>query len=159
MTDIEALLKQYEEVNAELNKQISENGKAFVESLFQEVFDQHEGLNVIGIVGWTMGFNDGEPCYHQQHTYVGEMQYSSWRDRTYPDFEDESGDFAEDFEYDEDENTHLNSKCETLSEVSAQITAYDEIIERVFDTNFKIVVTRGEDGKVVVNQDWYDCGY
>ena len=159
MSDIKSLLKQYEEVNAELNKQISENGKAFIEALFQEVFDQHEGLNVVGVVGWTMGFNDGEACYHQQYTYTGEMQHSSWSDRIYPDFQDESGEFEEDFEYDEEENTTLNSGCLTLAEAKAQITAYDEIIERVFDTNFKIVVTRGEDGKVKVNKDYYDCGY
>ena len=159
MSDIKSLLKQYEEVNAELNKQISENGKAFIEALFQEVFDQHEGLNVVGVVGWTMGFNDGEACYHQQYTYTGEMQHSSWSNRTYPDFQDESGWFEEDFEYDEEENTTLNSGCLTLAEAKAQITAYDEIIERVFDTNFKIVVTRGEDGKVKVNKDYYDCGY
>jgi 23S rRNA maturation mini-RNase III len=87
------------------------------------------------------------------------MQYSFWRQRTYPDFQDESGDFEEDFEYDEEENTTLNSECKTLAEAKAQITAYDELIERVFDTNFKIVVTRGEDGKVEVSQDYYDCGY
>ena len=159
MSDIKSLLKQYEQVNAELNKQIRENGNAFIEALFQEVFDQHEGLNVVGIVGWTMGFNDGEACYHQQYTYTGEMQHSSWNNRSYPDFQDESGDFEEDFEYDEEENTTLNSACLTLAEAKAQITAYDEIIERVYDTNFKIVVTRGEDGKVQVNKDWYDCGY
>lgn len=156
--NIKELLKQYEEVNAELNKQIKENGETFIQQLFQDVFDKHEGLNVVGIVGWTMVFNDGEACYHQQYTYTGEM-YKTWRKDFRPDFEDESGDFAEDFEYDEDTNTHLNSSCTTLAEAKAEIVKYDEIIERIFDTNFKIVVTRSEDGSVVVNQDYYECGY
>lgn len=159
MTDIKTLLKQYEEVNAQLNNQISANGEAFIESLFQEVFDKHPGLNVVGIVGWTMGFNDGEPCYHQQHTFTGEMHTSSWRDHSYPDFEDECGDFEEEFEWDEEERTHLNIECSTLSEAKADIDKYEEIIERVFHTDFRIVVTRNEDGKVKVDVDDYECGY
>lgn len=158
--NIKELLKQYEEVNAELNKQIKENGKSFIQQLFQDVFDKHEGLNIVGIVGWTMGFNDGEACYHQQYTYTGEM-FESWRKDGvfHPDFQDESGDFAEDFEYDEDDNTHLNSSCATLAEAKAEIEKYNEIIERVFDTNFRIIAKRLEDGSVEVSQDFYECGY
>lgn len=160
MSDIKSLLKQYEEVNAELNKQISENGSNFIQALFQEVFDKHEGLNVVGIVGWTMGFNDGEACYHQQYTYTGEM-HEGWRkDGTFfADSVEESGDFSEEFEFDEDTNTHLNSQCTTLAQAKAEIEKYDEIIERVYDTNFRIVVTRNEDNTVNVDQDYYDCGY
>lgn len=154
MSDIKSLLKQYEEVNAELNKQISENGSNFIQALFQEVFDKHEGLNVVGIVGWTMGFNDGEACYHQQYTHTG---VPGWKD--YPDFYEESGDFSEEFEYDEDTNTHLNSQCTTLAQAKAEIGKYDEIIERVYNTDFRIVVTRNEDGTVNVDQDYYECGY
>ncbi len=160
MSDIKSLLKQYEEVNAELSKQISENGNNFIQALFQEVFDNNEGLNVVGIVGWTMGFNDGEACYHQQYTYTGEMREGWMKDGTFfADFVDESGDFSDEFEFDEDTNTHLNSDCKTLAQAKSQIEKYDEIIERVYNTNFRIVVTRGEDGKVIVDQDHYDCGY
>lgn len=160
MSDIKSLLKQYEEVDAELNKQISENGSNFIQALFQEVFDKHEGLNVVGIVGWTMGFNDGEACYHQQYTYTGEMK-ESWRKdgTTFPDFEDESGDFAEEFEWDDEERKHLNIECTTLAQAKAEIEKYDEIIERVYNTDFRIVVTRNEDGTVNVDQDYYECGY
>lgn len=42
MTDIKALLKQYEEVNAELNKQIKESGTEFIQQLFQDVFDRNQ---------------------------------------------------------------------------------------------------------------------
>lgn len=154
MSSIKQLLNQYEEVNAELNKQIKDNGEAFIQELFQDVFDNHQGLNVIGVVGWTMGFNDGEACYHQQYTYTGTP---GWKD--YPDFYEESGDFEEEFEFDAEENKHLNSECSTLEQAKAQVEAYDEIIERVFGTNFRIVATRNEDNTVAVNVDEYDCGY
>lgn len=154
MNDIKTLLQQYEEINAELNKRIAENGKVFLEQVFQEIFDRHEGLNVVCIVGYTPSFNDGDPCTHNQYTFVGNT--STWGSI---DFVDEIGNFEDDFEYDEEEGTHLNSNCKTLSDVESQVAAYDEIFERVYDTNYRIVVTKDETGKVSVNCDEYYCGY
>lgn len=157
--DIKSLLKQYEQVNKELNKQIKENGNEFIEALFQEIFDQHEGLNFVLIRGYTPGFNDGEPCTHSQETFVGSGWYASYRERDVYDFEDYE--LYEEFGVeDEDEpSKHINSACTTLKEAKAQIEAYDEIIERVFITNFDLKITKGEDGKVKVVEDDYYCGY
>ena len=149
MSDIKQLLKQYEEVNKELNIQIKENGEVFINTLFQEIFDQHEGLNVVAIVGYTPGFNDGDPCTNSSYIYTGHDN----------DFVDELGSFEESFEYDEETEEHLNSKCTTLDQVWSQVSAYEEIIERIYDTNFQIVVSRSEDGNVVVCVDEYYCGY
>lgn len=151
--DIKTLPKQYEQVNKELNKQIKENGNEFVEALFQEIFDQHEGLNFVLIRGYTPGFNDGEPCTHSQNTFVGANDYGS-----YLDFEDYE--LYEEFGVEEGETeNHINKDCKTLKEAKAQIEAYDEIIERVFVTNFDLKITKGEGGKVKVVEDEYDCGY
>lgn len=151
--DIKSLLKQYEQVNKELNKQIKENGNEFIEALFQEIFDQHEGLNFVLIRGYTPGFNDGEPCTHSQNTFVGANDYGS-----YLDFEDYE--LYEEFGVEEDDaENHINKDCKTLKEAKAQIEAYDEIIERVFVTNFDLKITKGEDGKVKVVEDEYWCGY
>lgn len=151
--DIKSLLKQYEQVNKELNKQIKENGNEFVEALFQEIFDQHEGLNFVLIRGYTPGFNDGEPCTHSQNTFVGANDYGK-----YLDFEDYE--LYEEFGVEEGETeNHVNKDCKTLKEAKAQIEAYDEIIERVFITNFDLKITKGEDDKVKVVEDEYWCGY
>ena len=149
MSDIKTLLKQYEEVNAELNKQIKENGGGFINTLFQEIFDQHDGLNVVAILGYTPSFNDGDPCSHNSFIYTGDNN----------DFVDEIGSFEETFEYDEENEEHLNSKCTTLAEAYNQVSAYEEIIERIYGTNFQLIVTRNEDGSVDVSEDEYDCGY
>ena len=155
MTDIKTLLKQYEEVNAALNKQIQENGKEFIQNLFQDVFDQNPGLNFVMIRGWTPGFNDGEPCTHSQETFVGRISWGCYQDfsdyELYDEFE---------VEFDEGDNvvSHINSECKTLDQVYEQLEAYSEIIERVFDTNFEIQA-KLVDGKVVVTEDEYDCGY
>lgn len=164
MTDIKSLLKQYEEVNAELNKQIAENGKQFLESVFQEIFDQNEGLKLIYILGWTPGFNDGEPCTHSQERFVGSSHAWSYRgeERLSYDFDDRElyEEFEVEFEEDGDKViSHINSGCKTLDQVAKQVAAYEELVERVYNTNFEIKVTVNDEGKVVVDQDWYDCGY
>lgn len=166
MTDIKALLKQYEEVNAELNKQIQENGNAFITQVFQEIFDQNEGLKYIHIIGWTPGFNDGEPCTHSQESAVGSSHtyYSNYygRDVVSHDFEDRE--WFDEFEvkFSEGSNTvvsHINSGCKTLDRVAKQVSAYDELIERVFNTNFELKISTDDNGKVVVDEEYYNCGY
>lgn len=165
MSDIKALLKQYEEVNAELNKQISENGKQFLESVFQEIFDENEGLKLIYIRGWTPGFNDGEPCTHSQESFVGYSQnyYSHYRQSNVTSYDFDDYELYEEFdvEFDENDNvvSHVNSECKTLERAKQQVDAYEELIERVYETNFEIKVTLNENGKTVVDHDWYDCGY
>lgn len=151
---IKQLLEEYEKVSAALNEKIQQGGKKFMEELFQEVFSQHEGLDVIGIVGYTPSFNDGEPCTHSHYIYTGaKLSYGD-----YIDFVDEVGDFEEDFEYDEEDDDHINSKCPTLKEAKDQIEAYDEIIERVYGTNFRIVVKRTSNGVEIAYEE-YDPGY
>ena len=151
---IKQLMEEYEKVSAALNEKIQQEGEKFMEELFQEIFSQHEGLNVIGIVGYTPSFNDGEPCTHSQHIYTGaKLSYGD-----YIDFADEVGDFEEDFEYDEEDNDHINSKCLTLEEAKDQVEACSEIIERIYDTNFRIVVKLTNDG-VKVEHEEYDPGY
>jgi hypothetical protein len=165
VTDIKALLKQYEEVNAELNKQISENGKQFLESVFQEIFDQNEGLKLIYIIGWTPGFNDGEPCTHSQESFVGSSHTWSYRGEECLSYDFDDRELYEEFEVEFDEEdsdtvvSHINSGCKTLDQVTKQVAAYEELVERVYNTNFEIKVTLNSEGKVVVDQDWYDCGY
>ena len=161
MSDIKALLKQYEEVNAELNKQIAENGKQFLESVFQEIFDQNEGLKLIYILGWTPGFNDGEPCTHSQESFVGDSRHVGYLSREYYDFEERELFDEFEVELDEDDNvlSHINSECKTLDRVAKQVSTYEELVERVYNTNFEIKVSLNAEGKVVVDQDWYDCGY
>ncbi len=163
MTDIKTLLKQYEEVNAELNKQIQENGTAFMQSVFQEIFDKNPGLKLVYILGWTPGFNDGEPCTHSQEAYVGSSYQPSWRDQPYYDFDDRELFDEFEVEWDEEDNdkvvSHINSECKTLNDVLAQVNVYDELVERVYNTDFELKIHLNDAGKVVVDHDWYDCGY
>lgn len=163
MSDIKALLKQYEEVNAELNKQIRENGNAFMESVFQEIFDANEGLKLIYIIGWTPGFNDGEPCTHSQESFVGKSHTWTYRGEPTVSYDFEDRELFDEFEVEHGDNdevvSHINMECKTLDQVVKQVEVYDELIERVYETNFEIKVTLNDQGKVVIDVDEYDCGY
>lgn len=152
MSNIKQLLKQYEEVNAELNKQIEENGDKFIQELFQDIFDDNKGLNLVIVRGHTPSFNDGEPCTHSQETLIARNSYGKYLD--YQDYG-----LEDDFEEGCEEGQHVNSSCESLDTVYKSVTAFDEIIERVYDTNFEIKVSLDENGKVIVEHDYYDCGY
>lgn len=162
--NIKELLKTFEEVNKELNAQIAANGKEFIKSVFQEIFDQHKGLKLIKIIGWTPGFNDGEPCTHSQETVVGKSHTWTYRGDPHISYDFGDREMYEEFdvEFAEDGDTvlsHINSDCETLDAVASQVVVYEELVERVFDTNFDIEFRLEEDGSVSVSVDDYDCGY
>lgn len=157
-TSLLQLIEDYNRVNTELNKELHANGKEFFKAFFQQLFNEHTGLNKIAILGWTPGFNDGEPCTHSSEVFVGRSRYNS------PDYEDysEVGAFFtdnEDYEYGDGLGENPNALCTTLTEVYEKIWNFDDIIERVYDTNFIIKAFRGEDGVAVVEIDEYDCGY
>lgn len=165
MTDIKTLLKQYEEVNAELNKQIQENGTVFMQSVFQEIFDKNPGLKLVYILGWTPSFNDGEPCTHSQEVFVGNSYTWTRKGETQLSYDFDDRELFDEFKVERDEEdsdkivSHINSECKTLNDVSAQVNAYNELIERVYETNFELKVYLNDVGKVVVDHDWYDPGY
>ncbi len=162
MSDIKTLLKQYEEINAELNKQISENGKQFLESVFQEIFDGNEGLKFILIRGVTPSFNDGEPCTHSQLTFVGFSRVWTWKGEEQISYDFDDYELFEDFEveFDQQDNviSHINSECKTLGDVQSKVDQYEELISRVYETNFELKITL-VNGKVSIDHDWYDPGY
>lgn len=155
--ELDVVMKNYleaqeklSEAKSELDKFVSHSGAENVlKVLFKPLFDKNPDLNILGYVGTTPSFNDGEPCTHYGQFFTGLDN----------DFLHETGGFEEDFEYDEDEGTHLNSECINLDSVSEEGSAFENIIEDFYGTNYKIVVKRKENGEITVLQDYYDPGY
>lgn len=138
------------EAKNELDEFISKNDKESVLSIIlKPLFDKYPDLNILGYVGTTPSFNDGEPCTHSSQFFTGLDN----------DFVYETGGFEEDFEYDEDERTHLNSECVDLHSVKEEGSVFEKIIEEFYETNYKIVVKREENGEITVHHDYYDPGY
>lgn len=161
--DINQLIDDYKRINDELNRKLQEHGTTFFVGLFQKLFDENQGLNKLAVVGWTPGFNDGEPCTHSSEVFVG-LTHRGYSGRNYADYEDRE-DVTEFFveEVNDDgeveDGTNPNAECTTLKQVKEILESFEDIFERVYHTNFFIKVTRDEDGTVLVDVDDYDCGY
>lgn len=164
--DIKSLLQRYEEVNAELNTALRENGDQFIQSLFADIFDRHPGVNRLCIMGWTPYFNDGDPCTHNSEYFSGVT--GSYSGRTYFDFDDYSAAcefMTEGLNEDEDNDdnelglTPNTTDNKVLKSAKAALTAYDEIFTRQFETNFLIKANRNEDGTVTVENEYYNPEY
>lgn len=173
--EIKSLLKQYNEVSAKLDAAISKGGKTFLEELFKDIFDQFPHIHKLAYLGWTPSFNDGDLCTHHSEMFAG-VRTKSWRDDgtfsfDYDDYGDPSEFFASREEFEEFEEEHAEyiaglpedinglASDEDLAAAQKQLNAYDEIIQRIYETNYIVTATRLPDGTVYVNQDWYDPGY
>ncbi|MNC19272.1 hypothetical protein D3C75_672010 [compost metagenome] len=187
MTDMTQLLKDYQEADARLNKAIREEGDTFITHLFQSIFEQFPLVTQLATVGWTPGFNDGDACTHSAEYASGSWRIATWRgqdERSYDyehhsaleefftginpdeddddeDFEDEEGnklvvdaaEIAEAAPVDEAEANRQMQEAKKLME------AYDNIFERVYDTNYLVTARRLADGTIEVESDEYDPGY
>lgn len=104
----------------------------------QTAFDEIPELQTLLVRGYTMGFNDGEPCYHSQMEPV------------INGFDTDTGE-------EEDENVvPLSSKDTDL--IIGLCRLLTDTFELAFETNFAITFARNGN-KVKMDQDSYDCGY
>lgn len=126
--------KEYKKHAQIANDLVSSHGEEMIKEMFISIFDAFPGFNGAAVLGSTPSWNDGEACNH-----------SSDIDFCYYDHVDDSEDLLES-EMDED----------TENEVYMLID--EELIERVYGTDYKVVAYR-ENGEIVVIQEDYDCGY
>lgn len=110
----------------------------------QDLFDQYPALNGLEIRGWTMGFNDGEECYHQQRTFITRNQFNYY------------GYYEDDEELPFDNSGITENKAD---EIAKGIDSLEDALESIYGTNWKLTVTRGRNGKIDVEQNKYNCGY
>jgi len=111
--------------------------QANIDSVLAAIFEEIGTINRIRIQGWTMGFNDGDPCYHSQAVAVGG-----------------------DDEYDLLDGEDRDEVDEALATKAANLLASLEgDFEIVYDTNWTLDIVRDEGGGYQVNHSDYDCGY
>jgi len=113
--------------------------KVNVKKVLTAIFEEIEGVNRIRVQGWTMGFNDGDPCYHQQAASVGC-----------------------DDEYEIIEEEERDDVSEELSEKAAALLSHlEDDFEILHDTNWTLDIVRDEsaEGGYRISESFYDCGY
>ena len=113
---------------------------------FKKLFADHPGLKGFAYLAWTPGFNDGDPCYRNENSFVGE------------------GDGAEDYnevaEFLFAENDiSINKDCLTIEQARKDVALFSDVFELMYDTNYIVKVSINDDGEVSIEQDEYDCGY
>lgn len=178
MPTIEELLETYKDVDNSVSKD-------FLKEKLREIFDALPDLTHIELIGYTPGFNDGEPCYHRQHLTGGRyddyhiLKNGRYIKCVYEDYiwdlrRDEIGE--DDVESSTSEGVFSPQNLELLNgwapystqEVSPEtrravstimssekMTGY---ITSVYDTNFMLLIYP-EGDSVEILQDEYDCGH
>lgn len=121
-----------EELHAQIEQAAvrqAEEAETFTTEAIRLVFEKHPNLEAIQILGYTPGFNDGDPCTHRQRTAffksgVNEEEEEMWEDGFYEDGDD-------------------------------LLDALRDHFHLLYDTNFKLIFRRGQPVEV----DEYWCGY
>lgn len=115
-----------------------------------------EQLNIITLIGYTPGFNDGEPCTHSSDWGVG---YGFLADHGLEDsmeewFEDEEGEVQEELI-----EELMNKDVEVPQEVKDFISqVLDPYFEEKLETDYRVTVFF-ENGTYRIEEEDYDCGY
>lgn len=147
------LINQYRELQKKVKKQLQTEGTEIAKELFKQFFQEHPGLTKLVINGYTPGFNDGEPCVHEQRIVCG----TSWgAEKKYFDFSDY--DLEEFFEFNKENNNHVNASCESLKSLEGAMEDLKEILEGIYGTCWELKISYSN-GEVSIEQEDYDCGY
>ncbi len=111
-------------------------------------------LGVITILGWTPGFNDGEPCEHTTEHLYGYGALANYG------LEYLVEDWFEGVENAEDKIEELLEKeVNTPKEVLEFVwNALENWADRKYETNYRVHFIF-ENGTYRIEEDEYDCGY
>lgn len=155
LNKINTLITNYNAANQALREALQTDGTLVVQEFFADLFARHPGFKRAVVFGFTPSFNDGDPCYHSCEVYVGYKNiYSGVAYYDYQDHTESEAFFTDDGEID-----NPNEGCLTLKEAKKEICSWEDIFERLYDTNFIVKVQLLEDGEVSVEVDEYDCGH
>jgi len=168
---------------------MQEIGAEAFDAYTMALFEQYPALDGFMIVGWTPGFNDGDPCTHSMEVMVTGDDFCDWghEDEAYDilenagklededeqeeaDEDDIDAEFDEDAEPDGDDDHYerrerqirqFNGKLpkKVTDSIRSRLRSFDDVLESIHDTNWKLTFTRGEDGKGHCEKEEYECGY
>lgn len=129
------------------------------------------GIPFIVILGWTPGFNDGEPCEHStdyMYSFDQLEDHGIELDFLSDDVQEELNDVPA-WRAPQEVKDAYDSDFNKISGYDFRIrnkdveSAIDNVLIPAFDnaygTNYKITIWRDSDGVVHLEQDDYECGY
>lgn len=174
-SNIVELVANFKKTQTEMMAKLKQDSEEELKVVFADIFAKHPGLKAFAYVGYTPGFNDGDPCYHIGYSYVGDFHLATynysyrngeryWTADCYEETgwgELESYFLSEDADLDNTDGPldFVNKDCATIEQASSDVEELSDIIELVYGTDYLIKVSLNEDGQVVVEHDYYECGY
>lgn len=171
-TSLDSLIAQIQREDSDRKQRAQDRFNQILTTAFAEI----PALNFIRIQGWTPGFNDGEPCVHEQGVmvdvydpdYIMESIIDYGRDEDIMklltsekslDYRDRT--FNRDtFEYDDNplpEDAHAAG----IVKVGRLLRDIKNDIHLLFGTDWRLDITRDAtvDGGFRVSREDYDCGH
>lgn len=155
--------KTIEEMKVDLMKQ-AEIASTLDDDI-KSFFIENPIFSRIQIQAYTPGFNDGDPCVHQQYVRFG----LSVNDPRHPNFKKKDG------KDDDDEDTTLDSwdldyKLKNLSgdehqmfqnalAMCKKLDSCKGMFYQMFNTDWALEFYLNKDNALVANKTDYDCGY
>lgn len=148
-------MNKFEEYNmhmAAIKALVKSDGKAMVKGFFETLFADHKDLEMVLVYGYTPSFNDGDACTHTQFSMLDGDEINDTVDLyDLLNIEEDEGDELEE----------INSKLsrEESQKIEHKIDGIDDLLERVYYTDFYVFVRRLEDGTIDLTIGDYECGY
>ncbi len=150
MTTIQPSILSVEEidkrftVSREEREAITKAKQQEAQGLLARLLLDTKGLDSIIVIGYTPGFNDGEPCVHSQ-------------DGAYLNGLGEYGEAPSAFGVDESDDAESDWSA-AFKRTANIVGAMADLLGDAFGTNWAIRVKRDGDS-VTFEQEEYDCGY
>jgi len=156
-------LKRYEQ-----QKEVSAKLAEDLKQLFVDV----PSLEKIVIKAYTPGFNDGDPCTHNQCDPCFYIKNSDWitslaKEDEEEEDDDEDEDYEDDWQLDSLLGKYSSKKNKIPSDVAAKLKHVDSLLigaedlfQEMFGTNWELIFTLNAKKKQVeVEHNEYDCGH
>jgi hypothetical protein len=181
-TDVTGVMLEFNDLREkaeQAKEQLIKDGKEIFKLYVSAVFAENPDLKAVVVQGWTPGFNDGDACTHSMDVMVSQDEFA---DNGYDEGEDEEDEGEEEEEaedadeaskleddpdvsddYEDDNISRLGYSNSKLSkkkaeEITKQFQSFDDILEDIHGTNWRLAIVRQKNGKPKIHKSHYDCG-
>lgn len=134
---------------------------------FLKAKEQLPNLDAVIVKGWTPGFNDGDPCTFSMVVSAAELVdhlddetteklFGEFHGKTVADFDDEN-------EYTDYVFDNINEGISYRNEqpvMQSTFYAIGELLRRTYgEDGFQLIIKQEDNGNIVVDYSYYECGY
>jgi len=124
---VETAVADFNEAFAKAKNEVKDKVEAEVREILADDHEDHS----YSYIGWTPGFNDGDPCEH-----TSGIDY----------------DWVANGDFEIHDGKQWNNNNNKISKLFRSIPTVIE--QAIWDTDFRLIITKNG-----IQKDWYECGY